>query len=101
MCWSSITRRRSLQLTKIAVSLPVEPAETTRRVGRGAEIRTPDLLVPNQALYQAEPRPEWKFAAGHKTGAITSIAPEPYYCCFAAAAGDSSLRVRITWLRVS
>jgi hypothetical protein len=25
--------------------------------GRGAEIRTPDLLVPNQALYQAEPRP--------------------------------------------
>jgi hypothetical protein len=26
--------------------------------GRGAEIRTPDLLVPNQALYQAEPRPE-------------------------------------------
>ena len=71
-------------------------------IGRGAEIRTPDLLVPNQALYQAEPRPEWKFAAGLKTGAITSIAPTPGYCCFAAAAaGCSSLRVRITWLRVS
>src|SRR5450755_2487306 len=26
--------------------------------GRGGRIRTFDLLVPNQALYQAEPRPE-------------------------------------------
>jgi hypothetical protein len=26
--------------------------------GRGGRIRTSDLLVPNQALYQAEPRPE-------------------------------------------
>jgi hypothetical protein len=28
------------------------------RNGRGGRIRTSDLLVPNQALYQAEPRPE-------------------------------------------
>src|ERR1019366_4416237 len=27
-------------------------------VGRGGRIRTFDLLVPNQALYQAEPRPD-------------------------------------------
>ena len=36
----------------------VHLADTTKKIGRGAEIRTPDLLVPNQALYQAEPRPE-------------------------------------------
>ena len=29
-----------------------------KRSGRGGRIRTFDLLVPNQALYQAEPRPE-------------------------------------------
>ena len=28
--------------------------------GRSEVIRTPDLLVPNQALYQAEPHPEMK-----------------------------------------
>lgn len=28
------------------------------KVGRGEWIRTTGLLVPNQALYQAEPRPE-------------------------------------------
>lgn len=33
-------------------------ANNLKEFGRGAEIRTPDLLVPNQALYQAEPRPE-------------------------------------------
>jgi hypothetical protein len=27
-------------------------------IGRGGRIRTCDFLVPNQALYQAEPRPE-------------------------------------------
>jgi hypothetical protein len=27
-------------------------------IGRGGRIRTSGLLVPNQALYQAEPRPE-------------------------------------------
>jgi hypothetical protein len=27
-------------------------------IGRGEWIRTTGLLVPNQALYQAEPRPE-------------------------------------------
>ena len=29
-----------------------------KEFGRGGRIRTFDLLVPNQALYQAEPRPE-------------------------------------------
>ena len=29
-----------------------------RWIGRGERIRTSGLLVPNQALYQAEPRPE-------------------------------------------
>src|ERR1022692_1159850 len=29
-----------------------------RTYGRGGRIRTFDLLVPNQALYQAEPRPD-------------------------------------------
>jgi hypothetical protein len=28
------------------------------RIGRGEWIRTTGLLVPNQALYQAEPRPD-------------------------------------------
>ena len=29
------------------------------KVGRGGKIRTCDLSVPNRALYQAEPRPEF------------------------------------------
>jgi hypothetical protein len=33
-------------------------AESRWLVGRGERIRTSDLLVPNQALYQAEPRPD-------------------------------------------
>jgi hypothetical protein len=32
--------------------------KTGRTIGRGERIRTSGLLVPNQALYQAEPRPE-------------------------------------------
>ena len=32
--------------------------------GRGEWIRTTDLLVPNQALYQAEPRPEVSILVG-------------------------------------
>ena len=31
--------------------------ETVERIGRGERIRTSDPLVPNQVLYQAEPRP--------------------------------------------
>gem|GEM_PF-3454957 len=31
----------------------------TDTFNRGERIRTSGLLVPNQALYQAEPRPEW------------------------------------------
>jgi hypothetical protein len=29
-------------------------------IGRGERIRTSGLLVPNQALYQAEPRPDYR-----------------------------------------
>jgi hypothetical protein len=32
--------------------------DLSRINGRGERIRTSDLLVPNQALYQAEPRPD-------------------------------------------
>jgi hypothetical protein len=32
--------------------------KTGKLIGRGERIRTSGLLVPNQALYQAEPRPE-------------------------------------------
>ena len=35
-----------------------EPIPANRINGRGEWIRTTGLLVPNQALYQAEPRPE-------------------------------------------
>jgi hypothetical protein len=31
--------------------------QVIERIGRGEWIRTTGLLVPNQALYQAEPRP--------------------------------------------
>jgi hypothetical protein len=31
--------------------------EIIERIGRGERIRTSDPLVPNQVLYQAEPRP--------------------------------------------
>src|SRR6516165_1799760 len=34
------------------------------RVGRGERIRTSDILLPKQALYQAEPRPEPRDGAG-------------------------------------
>ena len=36
----------------------LERPEVIERIGRGEWIRTTGLLVPNQALYQAEPRPE-------------------------------------------
>ena len=46
---------------KAAGALPASAALTTRDFndfdGRGERIRTSGLLVPNQALYQAEPRP--------------------------------------------
>ena len=32
-------------------------SEVIERIGRGERIRTSDPLVPNQVLYQAEPRP--------------------------------------------
>src|ERR1035438_3203905 len=36
----------------------IAPRRAIRGFGRGGRIRTFDLLVPNQALYQAEPRPD-------------------------------------------
>src|SRR5262249_3472192 len=33
-------------------------APNNPRVGRGERIRTSDILLPKQALYQAEPRPD-------------------------------------------
>ena len=50
--------------------------------GRGAEIRTPDLLVPNQALYQAEPRPECK---------ARTETPEPLPQCNGCAANSQGI----------
>ena len=38
--------------------LVVQSLQVIERIGRGEWIRTTGLLVPNQALYQAEPRPE-------------------------------------------
>ena len=68
--------------------------KTGRIFGRGAEIRTPDLLVPNQALYQAEPRPEeYVREMRQPTAATTSITS---YCL---AAG--SWKFKITIFRVS
>ena len=40
---------------------PIElraPVRNTLKSGRGGEIRTPDILVPNQARYQATLHPE-------------------------------------------
>ena len=59
--------------------------------GRGGEIRTHDLLVPNQALYQAKLRPETR-------GAIVAVIPrnaKGKCICFTSAIFlhlDASLR---------
>jgi hypothetical protein len=42
----------------LALMIAAIALKTERIVGRGERIRTSGLLVPNQALYQAEPRPE-------------------------------------------
>ena len=39
--------------------------------GRGERIRTSGLLVPNQALYQAEPRPDEEKASGTGHGKLS------------------------------
>ena len=41
-----------------SASVAVSNNDFSNLNGRGGRIRTSDLLVPNQALYQAEPRPE-------------------------------------------
>jgi integrase len=41
--------------------------------GRGERIRTSGLLVPNQALYQAEPRPELFYSSGCARKVATSL----------------------------
>ncbi len=50
--------REILIVSKSAVGRR-QAALALEKVGRGEWIRTTGLLVPNQALYQAEPRPEW------------------------------------------
>jgi hypothetical protein len=55
--------------------------ELLRRIGRGERIRTSGLLVPNQALYQAEPRPE-NLSVAH------SVSPSLF--CHAAVPACSS-----------
>ncbi len=44
--------------TRLYKQLTVDGVFALREIGRGERIRTSGLLVPNQALYQAEPRPE-------------------------------------------
>jgi hypothetical protein len=46
-------RKRRSERNTLATS------QTIERIGRGEWIRTTGLLVPNQALYQAEPRPDY------------------------------------------
>ena len=44
------------------------------KIGRGERIRTSGLLVPNQALYQAEPRPEpFYFSTGSMRKELHSL----------------------------
>jgi hypothetical protein len=49
-----------------AIDMLSSPLETSRqdypRGGRGERIRTSDILLPKQALYQAEPRPAARIA---------------------------------------
>ena len=45
-------------------------------IGRGEWIRTTGLLVPNQALYQAEPRPELSSVAlWHRSDTQRALVP--------------------------
>jgi hypothetical protein len=48
------------QLCNWVGCLPRYYLQGIEKIGRGEWIRTTGLLVPNQALYQAEPRPEHK-----------------------------------------
>ena len=47
------------------------------RFGRSEVIRTPDLLVPNQALYQTEPRPD-AYEIIQEVGCSTRCPPRGY-----------------------
>src|ERR1043165_4157709 len=49
---------------RIEKPLPADAEATSERNGRGDRIRTCDLLVPNQALYQAKLHP------GHERGTV-------------------------------
>ena len=46
------------KLINAALRVPT-PLAATRKNGRGGEIRTHDLYVPNVALYQAKLRPDF------------------------------------------
>ena len=51
---------------------------THRRRGRGGRIRTDDLLVPNQALYQAKLRPaRYAVAQGKTSPGVGQCFPQP------------------------
>src|SRR5438034_7520118 len=54
-------------------------AAPAREAGRGERIRTSDILLPKQALYQAEPRPVASGAAGFSglTGSLQCRATGP------------------------
>ncbi len=68
-----------------------------RIFGRGEWIRTTGLLVPNQALYQAEPRPETMCSLLNcRCNLEYSIRSRRYCFC-----GGSSLKLMVTSLRVS
>ena len=42
---------------RIIYTILCKLTDILENIGRSEVIRTPDLLVPNQALYQAEPHP--------------------------------------------
>jgi hypothetical protein len=46
---------------------PAIPGNPRLENGRDGEIRTLDLLLPKQALYQAKLRPDFRLKGGHET----------------------------------
>ena len=55
---------------------PLQVLKTGRINGRGERIRTSGLLVPNQALYQAEPRPaDLQFSISERKPAKSASMP--------------------------
>ena len=67
---SDLYRRQAELLVKTI------PFVAREEIGRGERIRTSGLLVPNQALYQAEPRPELNQRFSHRNQRIWSHGEE-------------------------